>query len=228
MALIKICQLNEVDGNADADIKKKTALKPIEKANNSSKTEIEPAVKSVKKEITEPPKEVNSEPETVAPLTPTPKLSKSKISGMGISLTSLAKKDEELVKTPEQEIAANGNNKFTQDDLINAWNEYADNLNIEKLLKNTMSLYKPTLVSEVLFEVKVNSELNKEYLTSNGESLLTFLREKVKNDNLTMTIKIAKGNVIKKALTSREIFDEMVEKNSNLQNLSDEFGLELS
>ena len=84
---------------------------------------------------------------------------------MGISLTSLAKKDEELVKTPEQEIAANGNNKFTQDDLINAWNEYADNLNIEKLLKNTMSLYKPTLVSEVLFEVKVNSELNKEYLT---------------------------------------------------------------
>ena len=228
LALIKICQLNESDGNADADIKKKTALKPIEKANNSSKTEIEPAVKSVKKEITEPPKEVNSEPETVAPLTPTPKLSKSKISGMGISLTSLAKKDEELVKTPEQEIAANGNNKFTQDDLINAWNEYADNLNIEKLLKNTMSLYKPTLVSEVLFEVKVNSELNKEYLTSNGESLLTFLREKVKNDNLTMTIKIAKGNVIKKALTSREIFDEMVEKNPNLQNLSDEFGLELS
>ncbi len=228
LALIKICQLNESDGNADADIKKKTALKPIEKANNSSKTEIEPAVKSVKKEITEPPKEVNSEPETVAPLTPTPKLSKSKISGMGISLTSLAKKDEELVKTPEQEFAANGNNKFTQDDLINAWNEYADNLNIEKLLKNTMSLYKPTLVSEVLFEVKVNSELNKEYLTSNGESLLTFLREKVKNDNLTMTIKIAKGNVIKKALTSREIFDEMVEKNPNLQNLSDEFGLELS
>ena len=228
LALIKICQLNESDGNADADIKKKTALKPIEKANNSSKTEIEPAVKSVKKEITEPPKEVNSEPETVAPLTPTPNLSKSKISGMGISLTSLAKKDEELVKTPEQEIAANGNNKFTQDDLINAWNEYADNLNIEKLLKNTMSLYKPTLVSEVLFEVKVNSELNKEYLTSNGESLLTFLREKVKNDNLTMTIKIAKGNVIKKALTSREIFDEMVEKNPNLQNLSDEFGLELS
>jgi DNA polymerase-3 subunit gamma/tau len=91
-----------------------------------------------------------------------------------------------------------------------------------------MSLYKPTLISEALFEVEVNSELNKEYLTSNGESLLTFLRGKVKNDNLTMTIKIAKENVIKKALTSREIFEEMVEKNSNLQNLSDEFGLELS
>jgi DNA polymerase-3 subunit gamma/tau len=43
-----------------------------------------------------------------------------------------------------------------------------------------------------------------------------------------MTITISKGNVIKKALTSREIFDEMVEKNPALQKLSDEFGLELS
>lgn len=147
---------------------------------------------------------------------------------MGVSLASLAKKDEEVNKTSEKELAVNGNNKFTEDDLINAWNEYADTLEIEKLLINTMSLYKPTLISDTLFEVKVNSELNKEYLTSNGEALLTFLRAKLKNDDLTMTIKIAKGNVIKKALTSREIFDEMVEKNPSLQNLSDEFGLELS
>ena len=147
---------------------------------------------------------------------------------MGVSLASLAKKDEEVNKTSEKELAVNGNNKFTEDDLINAWNEYADTLEIEKLLINTMSLYKPTLISDTLFEVKVNSELNKEYLTSNGEALLTFLRAKLKNDDLTMTIKIAKGNVIKKALTSREIFDEMAEKNPSLQHLSDEFGLELS
>ena len=226
LALIKLCQLNE--SNADSDIKKKTTIKPIEKVSNNSNIELELKDKSNNKEIVEPSNNINLESKVIAPKTSSPILSKSKISGMGISLTSLAKKDEEQIIPHEQEIAANGNNKFTQDDLIKAWNEYADNLNIEKLLKNTMSLYKPTLISEALFEVEVNSELNKEYLTSNGESLLTFLREKVKNDNLTMTIKIAKGNVIKKALTSREIFDEMVEKNPNLQNLSDEFGLELS
>ncbi len=33
---------------------------------------------------------------------------------------------------------------------------------------------------------------------------------------------------LKKALTSREIFDEMVSQNPSLQKLSDEFGLELS
>ena len=226
LALIKLCQLNEVE--ADADIKKKTELKPIQKTNNNSKTELEPEEKSIKKQTTEPPKEVNNETKPVAPAISSPKLSKSKLSGMGVSLASLAKKDEEVTKTSEKELAVNGNNKFTEDDLINAWNEYADTLDIEKLLINTMSLYKPTLISDALFEVKVNSELNKEYLTSNGEALLTFLRAKLKNDDLTMTIKIAKGNVIKKALTSREIFDEMAEKNPSLQNLSDEFGLELS
>ena len=233
LALIKLCQLNEVE--ADADIKKKTELKPIEKASSNSKTELEPEDKSIKKETTRPSKEVNNETKPVAPATsspnpatPSPKLSKSKISGMGVSLASLAKKDDDATKPTEKELAVNGNNKFTEDELIKAWNEYAATLDIEKLLINTMSLYKPTMVSDTLFEVKVNSELNKEYLTSNGEALLTFLRAKLKNDDLTMTIKIAKGNVIKKALTSREIFDEMVEKNPSLQNLSDEFGLELS
>ena len=83
------------------------------------------------------------------------------------------------------------------------------------------------MVSDVVFEVKVNSELNKEFLTNNGEFILTFLREKVKNDDLTMTINISEENVIKKALTSREIFEEMVKENPALQKLSDEFGLEL-
>jgi DNA polymerase-3 subunit gamma/tau len=84
------------------------------------------------------------------------------------------------------------------------------------------------MVSDVLFEVEVNSEINKQYLTDNSNSILTFLRDKLQNGDITMMIKIAEGNAIKKALTSREIFDEMTEKNPALQKLSDEFGLELS
>ena len=66
------------------------------------------------------------------------------------------------------------------------------------------------------------------FVALSATAILAFLRGKVKNDNLTMTIKISKENVIKKALTSREIFDELVQKNPSLQKLSDEFGLELS
>lgn len=226
LALIKLCQLNKPE--ADADVKKKTQLKPIENKSDNPKTQVEQVDKDIKKEVVEPKKEVDTESKDVAPKTSSTRMRNKNISGMGISLTSLVQKDKEVTQTTEQEVASNGNNKFTEDDLISAWDEYTDNLSIEKLLKNTMSLYKPKLINEVVFEVKVNSELNKEYLTSNGESILSFLRGKVRNDDLTMTIKIAKGNVIKKALTSREIFDEMVEKNPALQTLSDEFGLELT
>lgn len=147
---------------------------------------------------------------------------------MGISLSSLTneQKSEDIVSEPES--VPFGSSLFTEKELVAAWNDYCQKLKKEKLLKNTMSLYLPKMVSDVLFEVEVNSEINKQYLTDNSNSILTFLRDKLQNGDITMMIKIAEGNAIKKALTSREIFDEMTEKNPALQKLSDEFGLELS
>lgn len=91
-----------------------------------------------------------------------------------------------------------------------------------------MSLYLPRLIGEELFEVEVNTELNSQYLNDYSQSILSFLREKLDNGEITMSIRIAEGNAIRKALTSREIFEEMTKQNSSLQKLSDEFGLELS
>lgn len=151
------------------------------------------------------------------------------LSGMGVSLSSLTNKKEESASSTGEEVQQrNGNNLFTENDLINAWKEYAQDLNEEKLLKNTMTLYHPRMLSDTLFEVEVNTELNKQYLTDHSISLLSFLRERLKNDDITMTISISETNAIKKPLTSREIFDEMVQQNPSLQKLSDEFGLELS
>ena len=147
---------------------------------------------------------------------------------MGVSLASLTNKGEE--ETPDTGPATYhiGTNLFTEKELVNAWKNYARQLEEEKLLKNTMSLYIPKMLSETVFEVEVNTELNKQYLTDHANSILSFLREKLDNGDITMTIRIAEGNAIKKALTSHEIFEEMVQKNPSLQKLSDEFGLELS
>ena len=236
ITLIKFCQLQE---NPDRKEEKKNSLKPIEKSTVESRPEstenrsknsesnsqpISQPVTTNKPQAGAPPQ---AKPDTTAK--PSSALSKkSALNGMGISLSSLRNKKEEKADEDESETTINGNNAFTEKQLIAAWDEYAENLKGEPLLKNTMNLYKPKLISEVIFEVEVNTEINKEYLTSNSMSLLTFLRGKVKNDDLTMTIKIAKGNAITKPLTSREIFDEMAEKNPALQRLSDEFGLELS
>ncbi len=247
LAFIKLCQLQE---SPTREGKKTNFIKPIEKGSSVSKstpTEIkrtskESTSKTIANNKTQSEKSQSKETDspqrnnttTVGSITNVADdLSKSKqrknvLSEMGISLSSFRNKNDNKQEKPKDETVSNGNNKFTEKDLITAWDEYALNLKEEPLLKNAMNLYHPKLISEVVFEVEVNTEINREYLTNNSLSILSFLRKKVKNDNLTMTITISEINAVKKPLTTREIFDEMTNKNPALQKLSDEFGLELS
>jgi DNA polymerase-3 subunit gamma/tau len=227
LTLIKLCQLQE---NPTSAAEKKSSLKPIEKTASESKTsqtEVKRSDATPKVETAPIQKKTEQTPdETSKPTTPVKK--KSALKGMGISILSLRDQKEEEPEEEKKASTGNGNNPFTEKELKEAWDEYAANLKGEPLLKNTMSLYHPRLISDVIFEVEVNTEINKEYLTNSSLSILSFLRSKVKNDDLTMTVKIAEGNAIKKPLTSREIFDEMAKKNPSLLKLSDEFGLELN
>lgn len=227
LTLIKLCQLQE---NPTSAAEKKSSIKPIEKTASESKTsqtEVKRSDATPKVETAPIQKKTEQTPdETSKPTTPVKK--KSALKGMGISILSLRDQKEEEPEEEKKASTGNGNNPFTEKELKEAWDEYAANLKGEPLLKNTMSLYHPRLISDVIFEVEVNTEINKEYLTNSSLSILSFLRSKVKNDDLTMTIKIAEGNAIKKPLTSREIFDEMAKKNPSLLKLSDEFGLELN
>ncbi|OPZ27228.1 MAG: hypothetical protein BWZ00_01507 [Bacteroidetes bacterium ADurb.BinA174] len=153
------------------------------------------------------------------------------LAGLGVSLSSLSEEKQEkpVEKSKPQETESKHNNQlFTEDELQKAWQLFAENLNEEKLLKNTMMLYKPKMLGNTVFEVEVNTEINKNYLDDHSNAILSYLRESLLNDDITMTIKISEDITVKKPLTPREIFDELVKKNPSLQKLSDEFDLELS
>ncbi|MGI6572424.1 MAG: DNA polymerase III subunit gamma/tau [Fermentimonas sp.] len=154
---------------------------------------------------------------------------------MGVSIASLVNENSErgvagVNREDENEgpSTTNGDDRFTEQQLVTAWKAYAVQLNEEKLLKNTMMLYLPKMKGETLFEVAVNTELNKQYITDNSASILAFLREQLKNDDVSMAITIAEGEAIKRPATPRDIFNDMAEQNPSLKKLSDEFGLELS
>ncbi len=250
LMLIKLCQLNE-RGTVAKDEKKKS-LKPIEAGHKGSsnqeatKATSKPVNKSTEDITTaeKPPQEAtehisqqsevaDSEGDSYAPppapgKSSTQKKKYTSVYGMGVSLSSLS---ENKVNEPEStgEVKeVSGSRQFSEEELLAAWKEFAEQLTEEKLLKNTMTLYLPRLIGEELFEVEVNTELNSQYLNDYSYSILSFLREKLDNGEITMSIRIAEGNAIRKALTSREIFEEMTKQNSSLQKLSDEFGLELS
>ena len=152
------------------------------------------------------------------------------MAGLGVSLSAFSQEKQEnpVEKEPQQAEIKINDHLFTEDQLIAAWTSFAEKLNEEKLLKNTMMLYKPKMLSNSVFEVEVSTEINKHYLEDHGASILSFLRQQLLNDDITMTIKISEGIGVKKPLTSREIFEELAQQNPALQKLSDEFDLELS
>ena len=221
--------------------KKKKTIEPIVPQKNGPQTEpvappsrkpAEETAKHQRENNTEQPEEeepphTESQPAKELEKRATLKRRNVSMAGMGVSLASISMQKEETVLAKE-EVQQNGTNLFTENELITAWKSYAATLKEEVLLKNTMSLYLPRMLSDVLFEVEVNTELNKQYLTDNSLAILSFLRDTLQNGEITMTIRIAEDNAIKKPLTSHEIFEEMVQQNPALQKLSDEFGLELS
>ncbi|MEL7600921.1 MAG: DNA polymerase III subunit gamma/tau [Proteiniphilum sp.] len=236
LTLIKLCQLTE-DSAAERQEKKK-AIEPItvQKKEQTGKTVARPEKTERLQQESDRQLQTSEEVNPITAVQPEkesgkPAATKRKsvsMAGMGISLASINHTQKKEVNSSSEEVRQNGTNLFTEEELIAAWESYAAALKKEVLLKNTMSLYPPRMLNDVVFEVEVNTELNKQYLTDNSLSILSHLRETLQNGEITMTIRIAEDNVIKKPLTSREIFDEMVQQNPSLQKLSDEFGLELN
>lgn len=224
LALIKLCQLSEKPVGFKKVDEKKNELKPItlsEKKQFQEKTESvqTPNIVSEPKPEIKPAVKIEKKPTTKS------------LAGLGVSLSSLSEENQEkqIEKIKPQEAEAKQNNQlFTEDELQKTWELFAEGLNEEKLLKNTMILYKPKMLDNTVFEVEVNTEINKNYLDDHSSAILSYLRQSLQNDDITMTIKISESTTVKKPLTSREIFDELVQKNPSLQKLSDEFDLELS
>ncbi len=229
LTLIRLCQLTPQDAPLTPKPEKKRAIEPIvpkERATETAQATANDIQDRVKSDEVKPASTPMAKP---AETTTSPRKKKEPLSEMGVSIAAITDKKKEEPSSPELELQQHdGNNLFTENELIHAWREYADSLEEERLLKNTMTLYLPKMLGKTLFEVEVNTELNKQYLIDHSAALLSFLREKLRNGDITMTIRIAETNAIKKPLTSREIFDEMAQQNPSLQKLSDEFGLELS
>lgn len=223
LTLIKLCQLTEIPSGTTVSDEKKNEIKPIAA---SEKTPPQPKPEPVQ------PQNVVSEPAPKMEESPKVKktISTKSISDLGVSLSSLTTEIKPKVEEGKSaEVAAKPNNNlFTEAELQKEWLSFADTLKEEKLLKNTMTLYKPKMLSDTVFEVEVNTEINKNYLDDHSVAILSHLRKNLLNDDISMTVKISETVAVKKPLTSMEIFEDLVQKNPALQKLSDEFDLELS
>jgi DNA polymerase-3 subunit gamma/tau len=119
------------------------------------------------------------------------------------------------------------NKPFNVEDLLHCWDTYAESIEKEIHLKNTMLSCKPVLLEDAHFEVTVHNPMQKEELIGHSLQLLKMMRDQLSNSKIQMHIRIDETNEKKLAYTDLEKYELLHRINPLLSKLKDEFDLSI-
>lgn len=117
---------------------------------------------------------------------------------------------------------------FNERDLNYYWQEYAGRMPKEQVaIAKRMQNMRITLINDTTFEAVVDNEIVAKEFTGMIPTLQNYLRTRLKNRKVTMTVRISAPTEKVRAYGRVEKFQMMAQKNSALLQLKEEFGLEL-
>lgn len=155
-----------------------------------------------------------------------------KLGSIGKTFANLRRKGEEpqMVSEPEVEVVDNGERKvFTEDELLTQWVGMCNRMpqqmtGIAARMKNMT----PTIKDFPNIEVVVDNEILLDDITKIKGRIRNTLIKGLKNNDITLSLRLAKPEEIKRIPTNRERFDEMKNTNKAFEKLSEMLGLEIS
>lgn len=238
IALLELCKLTQnttdnypnVKKNIEYSAKPKQESTPvIEKKHEytSKKREIEPSIVAEDKTETKHANkttDIKSE-STLRNIVQNEKGNGRTIKNISIKqgLQSLKKKSEGTEEQPEEKIIS----EFSQEDLNNVWDIFtASYMKTSPSFSNAIAKYKPILKNNFLIEYKVDSMIISQDLLS-VTSLLEFLKEELKNNQIKLKAVAPEKSMKKTAYTDREKFAEMTKKYPGILKLKDQLNLEI-
>ena len=115
-------------------------------------------------------------------------------------------------------------------DLKYYWREFAQQqLPVEeKANAARMMNMAPKLLNDTTFEVGVDNGMVEKYMTQLVPAIQNYLREKLHNRKITMTVRVYEAKEVVRAYSQVERFQLMSKKNPKLMKLKEIFGLELA
>ncbi|WP_294476994.1 DNA polymerase III subunit gamma/tau [uncultured Bacteroides sp.] len=155
-----------------------------------------------------------------------------KMSSLGVSIKNpqreqtsqnVAASTAPKVQSPQEDFI------FNERDLNYYWQEYAGQLPKEQVaVARRMQMIRPVLLNNsTTFEVVLDNEIAAKDFTAMIPELQDFLRNRLKNSKVTMTVRVSAPSETVRAVGRVEKFQMMAQKNQALMQLKDEFGLEL-
>lgn len=248
LTLIQLAQITSGEEEAiSGGHSPKQVIKPIfnKQASTQQTQQANQPVVSQPKQIQPAPKpattqQVQASSETTAALLAQEKEEKKipvmRMGGLGVSIkqhpqTSATTTDkastatataESTFQQPEEDYM------FNERDINYYWQEYAGQLPVEQVaIAKRMHNMRPSLLNDTTFEVTVDNEIISKEFTALIPSIQNYLRTRLKNRKVTMTVRISTPTEKVRAYGRVEKFQMMAEKNNALLKLKEELGLEL-
>ena len=130
-------------------------------------------------------------------------------------------------QTPAAEPQAPQNSPFTADQLRDAWVGLATTHKEELRLRDLIENYIPTLVEENTAQIQMPNPWQLSQMRSAMPTLMAELRQKLKNDQLTIQLVLAEYNQEQMAFTADEKYAVMAQANPVLAQLKESLDLQI-
>lgn len=159
-------------------------------------------------------------------------MKKLKLGSIGKTFDNLRRKNEEPQTASDSDIEVNDNgerNNFTEDQLLTQWTAMCNRMPqhmtaIAARMKNMT----PTITDFPAIEIVVDNQILLDDILKIKGRIRNTLIQGLKNSGITLSLRLAKPEEIKKIPTNRERFDELKNNNKAFERLSEMLELEIS
>ena len=149
----------------------------------------------------------------------------------GLSLSSIKRKKEHLIKQMEVVVDAQQlpEDPFTEEAFLELWKEYASYLdnNGKPIVGAIMSASTPVLKDKNIIAFEVSNESMRIDLRNDATPLLQFIRKKLNNYKIELDINVNEQLEKQYVFSTHEKFEKLKEKNPDIALLKSTFGLDV-
>jgi DNA polymerase-3 subunit gamma/tau len=154
-------------------------------------------------------------------------LSAQGVSGLSLSSLKVQKEHKNKFVSSTYDIKVR-DNEVNQQSIQEHWKKFSDSIavNGEKNMVALLQLDIPRLKNKVEIHYSVPNDTNRVELEKNSNELMTYLRDQLSNDALTLKLHLDVKEEKKFVYTNEEKYNTLSEKNPTLKQFKKKFDLE--
>jgi len=152
----------------------------------------------------------------------------AKISALSLASIRAKKEMAEAQKTVVKETQQLPSEPFTETEMLEQWLKYAQRMEDKgyRIIASLLTINDPVLEGTTIIH-ELPNESSKIDFEKERPELLGYLRGKLHNHDIQITVKVNETLVVKKAFTNQDKYNRLVEINPNLEILKKMFDLDV-